>query len=209
MESENGKQVRLDPVKELGIIYPEHFSWELCRIFEENDERYMYYAVREYPRWMNGKYNDWFLNYREDDDFVPGMAMAVCAFFGPAEEEGVIARRLAKEYIYHHYRETHFLPDLYLLFFLMLRKQFADMITPDIHKKGRIIGYCLREVYNYENRCFRYPEKDIIIISRPLLQLKEGAYDFFYEKYVLDAPPFTPEEETEIKNLLGINSDDY
>lgn len=55
--------------------------------------------------------------------------------------------------------------------------------------------------------CFRYPEEDIIIISKPLLQLREDANKFLYEKYLLDALPFTPEEETEIREFLGINSD--
>lgn len=208
MELESNKKVRLNPITELGIVSPQQFSWEVCRIFENSrDTRYLYYTVREYPKWMAGEYHEWFMNYREDDDFVPAMAIATCAFFCPDVEEGTLVKRLAKEYISQHYRETHFLPDIYLLFTLMAKIQFADMITSDKQKQRRVIGYCLREVYDYDRCCFKFPKEDITINVKPMIRFQECAYPMFYEKFVLNTPPFTPEEEKEIRELLGINSE--
>ena len=191
------------PTLFLGISGPMHFAREVCRIIVEKDRRYMYYAVLEYPEWMSGEYSDWYKNYRGEDDFLPGLAMAICAFYCGLEDIQLTASELAKDYLARHYRERQFLPDIYVLSILMCHGRFAKMITPDPEKRHRVLGYCVREVYDYERRCFRFPTSDADIIFK-VFPLSDDFYPNCYKKYVIDAEPFGEEEVREIRAMLSI-----
>ena len=113
---------RLNPVEVLNIKDPMEFSRELCGIFANHKTEYMYFGIREYIKWMSGEYYDWFINYENnEDDLIPGVAMALSAFYYPIDEDETYlkAAKLAFKYMAKHYLRTHNPSDLYLFYYLM------------------------------------------------------------------------------------------
>lgn len=172
---------RRNPVIDLNITDPLEFSRELCDIFINHKTEYMYYGIREYLKWMTGKYFDWFINYENSDyDLFPGVAMSLSAFYYPIDEDEAYlkAATLAFKYMAKHYQKTHNLTDLYCFYYLMFRTPYANLLTEDKDEQNRLQMCCLLKNYDYQNNCYSNDE-DIILFC--LGNIKRDR--LFYQKY--------------------------